>query len=407
VLREGCARTRRLPSRAVFSRRTDWELSPNALARALASRRAAERGVVDLTITNPTGVGLGHPPSFFAGLVGPDSGSYEPEPLGLRRARGEIAEYYRSRGCACHESAVWTCASTSEAMAWLLALLCDPGDAVLVSRPGYPLVDYLAAISGVRLLHYPLRYDGRWRVDREALEAVLRGEPRVRAIFATSPGNPTGAVLSQAELEELETACAARGLALVVDEVFADYPHAPDAVFAGSALGQRACLCFVLSGLSKVALLPQLKLGWGVACGPTALVEPALERLALIADSFLSVSTPAQLAVGRALAGAAPLQRRVRARVRENLAALRQAVAGGAASVCGSEGGWAAILRLPAVAGLDDEGWALAFLEQGVAVHPGGLYDLDGCHAVVSLLVEPEAIRAGAKVLAREVAARV
>ena len=399
---------RSLSSRAVFSRRTDWELSPNAFARALASRRAAQRGVVDLTITNPTRVGLGHPPSFFAGLVGPDSGSYEPEPMGLRRARGEVGEYYRSRGCACDESAVWLCASTSEAVAYLLALLCDPGDAVLVPRPGYPLLDTLVAISGVRLLHYPLRYDGRWRIDRDALEGVLRGEARVRAIFATSPGNPTGAVLSAAELAELDSACAGRGLALVVDEVFADYPLAPEALFTGSALGERGCLCFVLSGLSKVALLPQLKLGWGVACGPRTLVEPALERLTLVADSFLSVSTPAQLALGRALAAARPLRERVRARVRANLAALRGSLEGGAASVYAAEGGWAAIVRLPALAGLDDEGWALALLEKGdVAVHPGGLYDLDGCHAVVSLLVEPEVMSAGAKVLAREVAAQL
>ncbi|HXZ85323.1 MAG TPA: pyridoxal phosphate-dependent aminotransferase [Myxococcota bacterium] len=390
----------------MFSRRTDWDPSPNALARALASRRAAQRGVVDLTTTNPTQVGLGHPPSFFAGLVDPGAASYEPEPMGLRRARGEVAEYYRARGCACDESAVWLCASTSEAFAYLLALSCDPGDAVLVPRPGYPLLDYLAALSGVRLLHYPLRYDGRWRVDRGALEEALRGEARVRAIFATSPGNPTGAVLSPVELAELESSCAERELVLVVDEVFADYPLAPDAVFTGSALGPRRCLCFVLSGLSKVALLPQLKLGWGVACGPAPRVERALERIALIADSFLSVSTPSQLALGPALAAAPALQRRVRARTRANLAALRGALEGSAGSVYGSEGGWAAIVRLPAVAGLDDEGWALALLERaGVLVHPGGLYDLDGCHAVVSLLGEPEPFAAGAKGLAGALAA--
>jgi alanine-synthesizing transaminase len=396
---------RRLSSRTVFSRRTEWELSPNALSRALASRRAAGGSVVDLTITNPTEVGLRHPPPFFAGLVDSASASYAPEPFGLRRAREEVAAYYRERGSACDPAATWLCASTSEAFGYLLALLCDPGDAVLVPRPGYPLLDYLAALSGVRLVPYPLRFDGRWQVDLPALREAVRGEPRARAIIATSPGNPTGAVLAKTELPEVEGVCAERELALVVDEVFLDYPLDPASGGLPSALGARACLCFVLSGLSKVALLPQWKLAWGATCGPQRLVERALERLALIADTFLSVSTPAQLALPRIFAAAPELQARVRARTGANLAALARALAGGAASLRAGAGGWAAVLRLPALAGLDDEAWALALLEHaGVLVHPGALYDLDGCHCVVSLLPEPDGFAAGSRALAREVA---
>ncbi len=396
---------RRLSSRTVFSRRTEWELSPNALTRALASRRAAGESVVDLTISNPTAVGLRHPPAFFAGLVDSASASYEPEPFGLIRAREEVAAYYRARGSACDPAALWLCASTSEAFDYLLALLCDPGDAVLVPRPGYPLLDHLAALSGVRLVPYPLRFDGRWHVDLAALREAVRGEPRVRAIFATSPGNPTGAVLRPAELSVLEAVCAERELALVVDEVFADYPLGSDRAPIPSALGPRACLCFVLSGLSKVALLPQWKLAWGATCGPRPLVERALERLALIADTFLSVSTPAQLALPRIFAAVPELQARVRARTSANLTALVSALSGGAGSVCTGAGGWAAVLRLPALAGLDDEAWALALLERaGVLVHPGALYDLDGCHCVVSLLPESELFAAGSGALAREVA---
>lgn len=408
MLPAGCVRTRSLSSRAVFSRRTDWELSPNALARALANRRASGRGVVDLTITNPTDVGLRHSSSFFAGLVDSATAHYQPEPLGLSRARGEVAEYYRVRGCACDPASVWLCASTSEAFSYLFALLCDPGDAVLVPRPGYPLLDYLAGLSGVRLVPYPLRYDGRWHVDLGAFDALLRAEARARAVVATSPGNPTGAPLSQSDLAALERACAERGLALVVDEVFADFPLDPERRATESALGERACLAFVLSGLSKAALLPQLKLGWGAACGPRALVDAALARLALVADSFLSASTPAQLALGRALEAAAPLRESARARVRANLARLRAELAGGASSALEVEAGWAAIVRLPALPERDDEGWALALLEdEGVLVHPGALYDVDGCTAVVSLLVEPEALAAGARALARAVAKRV
>jgi len=400
-------RTRRLSSRTVFSRRTEWELSPNALTRALASRRAAGGSVVDLTITNPTAVGLRHPASFFAGLLDSASASYEPEPLGLIRAREEVADYYRVRGSACDPAATWLCASTSEAVDYLLALLCDPGDAVLVPRPGYPLLDYLASLSGVRLVHYPLHFDGRWHVDLAALRERVRAEARVKAVFATSPGNPTGAVLAPAELRQLEAICAERELALVVDEVFADYPLGAARGRLPSALGARTCLCFVLSGLSKVALLPQWKLAWGVTCGPPRLVERALARLALIADTFLSVSTPAQLALPRIFAAVPEMQAQVSARTHANLAALEAALAGGAASVCAGEGGWAAVVRLPALAGLDDEAWALALLERsGVLVHPGALYDLDGCHCVVSLLPEPDAFAAGSAALAREVACR-
>ena len=387
----------------MFSKRTQWELSPNALARALASRRAAGGSVVDLTITNPTEVGLRHPPSFFAELAHAGEASYDPKPLGLDSAREAVADYYRARGSACEAQNVWLCASTSEAFSWLLALLCDPGDAVLVPRPGYPLLDYLAALAGARLVHYPLRWHGRWQVDVAELRAVARAEPRARAVVATSPGNPTGAVLGAGELRGLESLCAELGLAAVVDEVFGDYPLDPGAPAFRSAVGPRECLCFVLSGLSKVAALPQWKLGWGVTSGPAELVRRADERLALVADTFLSVSTWAQLALPKILRAAPAMQARIRARTAGNLAVLRKALAGGAASVVAGEGGWAAVLRLPAV-GRDDEGWALALLERGVLLHPGSLYDLDGCHAVLSLLPEPELFAAGAQTLARALA---
>jgi len=337
-----------------------------------------------------------------------DSGvsGYEPEPLGTSHAREQVAAYYRARGCACEGREVFLTASTSEAFAWLMALLCDPGDAVLVPRPGYPLLDYLAELSGVRLVHYSLRYAGTWQVELEDLRRRVESEARVRAVFATSPGNPTGGYLKRGELGALERLCAERELALVVDEVFADYPLRPDPERVAWALGPRACLTFVLSGLSKVALLPQLKLSWGVVCGPAARVEAGLARLALIADSFLSVATPVQLALGRILAAAPAIQAQVRARTGANLVALRGALARGAASVLDAEGGWAAVLQLPALGGLDDERWALALLEAGVLVQPGSLYDLDGCHAVVSLLSEPEPFASGVAILAREVARR-
>jgi len=395
----------------MFSRRTQWELEPNALSRALAERRAAREAVVDLTITNPTAVGLRYPASFYASLhAGPLAAglaAYEPEPFGLASAREAVAGYYRARGCACDAGDVWLCASTSEAFAQLLALLCDPGDAVLVPRPGYPLLEYLAALADVRLVPYPLGYDGAWFVDLGALRDALRAEPRARAIICTAPGNPTGAYLAERELDEIGRLCAEAGLALIVDEVFAEFPLRDTPGRVSCALREQPCLQFVLSGLSKLAALPQFKLAWGVMGGPRARVDAARERLAVIADTSLSVATPVQHALPQILHESVAMRQRIRERTEANLHALRAALAGGAASVLEVEAGWSAIVRLPRVAGLDDESWALGLLERaGVLVHPGAYYDLDGCHAVVSLLGPGDDFARGASALAREIASR-
>lgn len=395
-------------ARGAFSRRTDWDLTPNALSRALADRRAAGRDVVDLTITNPTVVGLRYPDSFYAALSDASSAAYEPEPLGLASSRECVARYYRSRGCACDASAIWLTASTSEAFAQLLSLLCDAGDCILVPRPGYPLLEYLAALADVRLVPYPLRYGDGWSVDRMALRTALEAEPRARAVVCTAPGNPTGAYLSEDELAEIDALCAGAGIALIVDEVFAEFPLRATSGRVRSVAGARESLTFVLSGLSKLAALPQLKLAFGVLCGPEPRVVAARERLAVIADTFLSVSTPVQRALPRIFETSVEMRGQIRARTSANLTALRAALAGGAASVLDVEAGWSAIVRLPRLAERDDEAWALALLERaGVLVHPGGLYDLDGCHVVVSLLgPEPDFARGG-EALAGEVASRI
>ena len=396
----------------MFSHRTDWELTPNALTRALADRRAVGGEVVDLTCANPTAVGLRYPSSFYqslaSGLIDASIAAYEPLPFGLASAREAVASYYRARGCACAASASWLTASTSEAFAQLLTLLCDPGDAVLVPRPGYPLLEDLAALADVRLVPYPLGYAGEWFVDLDALRAALRAEPRARAIICTAPGNPTGAYLGAAELEAIDALCAANDLALVVDEVFAEFPLRPTPGRARCAAGARASLTFVLSGISKLAALPQLKLGWGVICGPPASVASARDRLAIIADTTLSVATPVQQALPFILRGAEEMRAPIRERTKSNLAALRAALACTAASVLDAEAGWSAIVRLPELAGLDDERWALSLLDRaGTLVHPGALYDLAGCHVVLSLLGPVADFARGVNALAREVASRV
>ncbi len=388
--------------RPPFSRRTRWETEPNALTRAVRAHRAAGRTLLDLTVSNPTAVGLRYAPPFYAGLVDARSADYEPEPLGLASARQAVADHSRARGGSGDPDSVWLCASTSEAYAWLLALLCDPGDAVLVPRPGYPLLDWIADLSGARLVPYPLLYDGSWWLDVAALRAALAREERARAIVCIAPGNPTGHYLAGPELRALEDLCLERGLALVVDEVFADYPLREDPDRVAHAAGPRRCLTFVLSGLSKVAALPQWKLAWGLACGPGA--DAALERMAFVADTFLSAATPVQLALPAILAAAPAMQERIRARTRANLAALRRELAATPLAPLDAEGGWSAILRLPALPDWSDERVALRLLERaGVLVQPGALFDLEGCHAVLSLLCEPEILVGGVRRITREV----
>nr|WP_276598580.1 pyridoxal phosphate-dependent aminotransferase [Nannocystis sp. SCPEA4] len=379
-----------MPSRApprhlrpVFSRRTAWPLADEPPL-------VAGSGVLDLTISNPTAVGLVHPPDLYASLGDPASAAYDPDPLGLPLARAAVADYYRARrpGLELPLADICLLAGTSEAYAHLLAILCDPGDAVLVPQPGYPLLPMIADLAHVELRPYPLQYDGTWSIDLVALAELV--EPRTRAIVLVAPNNPTGNYLSPAEIAAVDALAAARGLAVLVDEVFFDYPigHAPK----DSPLdGPGEALTFVLSGLSKVAALPQLKLAWAAARGPAPLVREAMRRLELVADTYLSAATPVQLAAPRLLAAAPAVQTSVRARVRANLERLRRACAGTSLGVLDVEAGWTALVRLPRV--LDDggRGWARELLHAGVLTQPGELYELPPAHLALSLITpEPE-----------------
>jgi aspartate/methionine/tyrosine aminotransferase len=339
----------------------------NALSALLDERRPT----IDLTVSNPTRVGIEYPRELIDALADARGLVYEPSARGLRAAREAIG------GGRVDPDDIVLCASTSEAYSWLFKLLCDPGDAVLVPEPSYPLFAQLAALEAVTLAPYPLAYDGAWHIDLPS----LRVPARARAIVAVSPNNPTGSYLRQEELARL----AATGLPLVVDEVFADYPL-DDAARVTLAAAEPAPLIFSLGGLSKSVGLPQLKLAWIVAGGERR--RDALERLEHIADGYLSVATPVQLAAPRLLEAGAAIRARILARVRDSRARIAARVAGTAVTLLHAEGGWSAILRCPAVR--TDEELALALLrEHGVLVHPGYFFDLDGTHLVVSLLTPP------------------
>ncbi|HET9555191.1 MAG TPA: pyridoxal phosphate-dependent aminotransferase [Anaeromyxobacteraceae bacterium] len=382
----------------MLSRRTAWDLHGNALAGRLEAARASGRPILDLTESNPARCGLGWDPAALSALLHDDRvAAYEPTPRGLLEARAAVSGWLSDRGAAASPGSILLTASTSEAFGWLFQLLCDPGDEVLVPAPAYPLLDLLADLAAVRLVRYPLRWDGEWHVDLAALAAAVTG--RTRAVVAVSPSNPTGAVLSAGELGALDLLCASRGLALVGDEVFADTaPGAP------SVLGARECLAFSLAGLSKTCGLPQVKAGWIAAAGPARLAGPALERLEVIADTALSVSATAQLALPRLLARREAFLGPLRARLAANRAALAELLAGSAASPLRGAGGWSAVVRVGET--VDEEALCLDLLERdGVAVQPGFFYDFARKgHLVVSLLSPPQAFRDGVSRLAARLA---
>ena len=284
-------------------------------------------------------------------------------------------------------------ASTSEAYAYLFKLLTNPGDEVLVPRPSYPLFEFLADMESVAVRQYPLVYHGGWSIDLHGVEAALT--PRTRAIVLVNPNNPTGSYVKRGELDALTALCASRDVALISDEVFADYALADDADRVATLAGVEECLAFSMSGLSKVAGLPQMKLGWMVVNGPAALRAEAWEKLEWIADTYLSVSTPVQCAAARLLAAGEEVQRQIRRRTAENLAFARGALAGSAANILAVEGGWYITLQVPRVR--SEEEWTLELLEHAdVLVQPGFFYDFEAeAFLVVSLLTDTEIFREG------------
>lgn len=376
----------------MFADRTGWDLTPNALASRLKEIRAAGEKVLDLTLSNPTQAGLRYPEGLLAPLANPGGISYDPEPKGLLSARQAVASIYAGKGAAATPENILLTASTSEAYGHLFRLLANPGDEILVPRPSYPLFGYLADLADVKTVSYPLcEGERRWELDLAALASAVT--PRSRAVIAVHPNNPTGSALTAREVEALRRLCRERGLALIVDEVFAEYlweENLPRTLLpVGPAAGQGP-LTFALGGLSKLLALPQMKLAWIACAGPEELLRPALDRLELIADTALSVNTPVQLALPGWLALAPAVQGEIRSRVRANRDLLERE-AGPLLSP--SDGGWSAVIETPGV--VDDEAWALTLLEEYHAlVHPGYLFDFDAPgHAVLSLLPPPDLFR--------------
>jgi len=383
----------------MFSSRLGWNLAPNPLARLLEQKRSAGAAILDLTESNPTAAGFTYPgEEILRALSDPRSLRYEPAPAGIPAAREAVSHYYSGRVAA---DQILLTASTSEAYEFVFKLLADPGDEVLVPRPSYPLFDFLAALEAVRAVPYPLVYHGGWAIDFDALAQSIT--PRTRAIVLVNPNNPTGSFVKQTELAELIRLCRDHGLALVSDEVFCDYALDDDPQRVRSLTGVDDVLTFCLSGLSKIAGLPQMKLGWIAVCGPAAARREAFDRLELIADTYLSTGTPVQWAASALLASRAQVQGQILARVRQNRAFLASRIGPDSPwRLLATEGGWYAILEAPKIH--TEEEWVLTLLSAGnVLVQPGFFFDFEReAFLVASLLTPPEVFQEGVqRILAR------
>jgi alanine-synthesizing transaminase len=384
----------------MFSSRFHWDFRPNRLTELLAEKRRRGTAVLDLTESNPTHAGLVYPPDMMRAFDSVSAFDYQPAPAGAAAAREAVAAYYAQRGHQVDASRILLTASTSEAYAYLFKLLTNPGDNVLVPRPSYPLFDYLATMESIEVRPYPLVYHGGWSIDLEGLAAAITD--RTRAVVVVHPNNPTGSYVKCAEIEALVRLCRERDLALISDEVFSDYDFAPDPSRAGTLAAVTDCLAFSMSGLSKIAGLPQMKLGWIAVNGPEALHTEAFEKLEWIADTYLSVGTPVQCAAGALLKAGEQVQMQIRERCATHLSLAREVLAGSPANILAVEGGWYITLQVPRVRG--EEEWTLELLAcENVLAQPGFFYDFPSeAYLVVSLLTAPEIFREGMARLRRQ-----
>lgn len=370
----------------MFAERTRWNLAANLLSQALARHRAGGRKLLDLSASNPTECEFQYDQQAILGaLCPPEALRYHPDPLGLKIARDAVNGYYAGLNLRVDPASLVLTTGTSEAYSFVFRLLCNPGDELLIPTPGYPLFDFLADIQDVKLTRYALFYDHGWHIDFHELEQLLT--PLTRGIIVVHPNNPTGHFTKPDEMRRLSEICGSRGMSIIADEVFLDFAlEGPPQSFAAN----QDALTFTMSGLSKISGLPQMKLAWLAVSGPTEAKRAALERLEVIADTYLSLNTPVQLAAGSLLGQRHTFQQQLMARVRKNLAELDSQLA--RHKTCARlevEGGWYAVLRVPATR--PDEELAVELLEQhDVYVHPGHFYGFSSDGYLVVSLITPE-----------------
>ena len=385
----------------MLSKRVNFDLRKNSLRLRYEDKLKAGADVIDLTISNPTLVGLDYPESQILGSLSmPESLRYEPSAKGLRQARQAIAESYQRRGFGCLPEDILLTSSTSEAYSFLFKLLLDPGSTVLLPQPSYPLFEFLAHMESLETASYSLYYDDGWHYDFESIESqLLRG---IKVILLVNPNNPTGSFIRDEEWSRLKGLCLDHQVALICDEVFRDYPLEDDFGYF-DPLSEADIPLFLLNGLSKSAGLPQVKLSWINVCGPQEVREQAINHLELISDTYLSVGAPVQHGVPTLLRLSDGIHRQILARIRSNYRSLQKACTATAVDPLRTQGGWYAILRLPR--SQSGEKWSLYALEsENVLVHPGYFFGFsEEAHLVVSLLAEPQRFDEGIRRLVEAV----
>jgi alanine-synthesizing transaminase len=387
----------------LFSRRLEFDLRPNKLADLLSRKNRDENNVIDLILSNPTQVGFNYPFDQIREAYAASSFAvYSPDPRGTPEARAAVSRYYGERGQDVPPEDVIITASTSEAYSFLFRLLADPGDRVLVPEPGYPLFDYLLRLDGLLPVSLRMRYSQGWWYDFDS--AVF--DESIKAAIIVSPSNPAGNYIRRDEWAFMIGKCAGKGIGLICDEVFYDFPHL-DVEPEVDLAEETGALTFVLNGFSKTAGLPQVKMSWIVVRGPRELKQDALEKLELISDSYLSPSTVVQGAAAAIFKLAPGIRSQVQQRVRGNMAFLEKAVRGSPIDCLQTEGGWSAIVRLPGIISGSD--WALQILDlSNILTHPGSFYGMEGrSYLVLSLLPETENFREGISRLLEAVSRRV
>ena len=384
----------------MFADRTQWTLTPNTLSRQLERLRVKGVSVLDLTESNPTRVGLRYPEEILASLTDPGALRYEPSPRGLRSAREAVASLFASHKVSVDPDRILLAAGTSEAYSFLFRLLMNPGDEVLIPQPSYPLFEYLAALNDVKIVPYPLRFRGRWEIDLDRLAGAVSS--KTGAVVLVHPNNPTGSCATREELQRIGLLCEKHQMALISDEVFAPYRTEMGSEKPWTLAGGSQALTFALGGLSKFMGLPQMKLAWIAATGSEPMVQEALGRLELIADTYLSVNTPVQLALPRWLALASEIQSQIRERLLANRRLLERTLSlTPGVQLLHSDGGWNGIVRAPLLQ--DEEAFVVRMLEEEhLLVHPGYFFDFEEPgFLVLSLLPAPDLFEEGVNRLLR------
>ena len=369
----------------MFSSRTDWNTTPNRLSSLAAEKRLRGESIIDLTESNPTQCEFSYPSKeILSALTEPSIVSYQPEPRGLLSARKAIAEYYAVHGIAITPEQIILTSSTSEAYSFLFKLLCNVGDEVMVPQPSYPLFEYLCQLNDITLRQYRLAYDGEWHIDFASLQAQF--SDRTRAIVLVHPNNPTGSYLKQNEFDQICSLASEHHSSLIADEVFGPYDMSPDVHCANILTSQSFVPLFSLNGISKLLGLPQLKLSWIVVDGNLQQRDEALNRLDIIADTFLSVNTPVQVALPKLLRCSSDIGNQIRLRIQTNYRLLQKVFADSSTSVLRVEGGWYSILQLPQK--YSDDYWAEEILtHQNILIQPGHFFDMEQKSCIVISLL--------------------